>query len=181
MAQARPRLSVLPGEAIRPSTPAPAGRDERTRPDLVVVPRPRRRWAGLVAASAVVTVFVLLFGLAVFQTALVQGQQRLDALRREVAAEQAYYARLRLEVARQEAPANVVAAAQLRLGMTAAAEPTYLTPSAAHVAEAIAAVANPLDPAVTAFISGPQARPADATAGRASSWPELKSALDGAP
>lgn len=104
------------------------------RPDLRVVdksrrsPAARRARARLVAWLVLGVVAAALFGLVASHVALTQGQFRLDALRKEAAAQQDRYERLRLEVAELESPGRIVAAAQERLGMVAPPGVTYLSP-----------------------------------------------------
>ena len=83
---------AVPGLGIGASQP-----DEvvARRPRLRIAVRPsRRRVAGIAFASATVTLLAL-FAAAVFQTVLVQGQQRLDRLDRRVSQAQDRFDRLR--------------------------------------------------------------------------------------
>jgi cell division protein FtsL len=72
--------------------------------------------------------FAIAFGLVVAQTALVQGQQRLDDAQDRIAEATERQQELRLQVAQLEAPDRVVAAAT-DLGMVPPEGVTYLTPS----------------------------------------------------
>jgi cell division protein FtsL len=70
-----------------------------------------------------------LFGLAVFNVMLAQGQVRLNEIEQKASAQQDRYERLRLEVARLESPERVVASAQERLGMVPPETVHYLAPA----------------------------------------------------
>lgn len=113
----------------RAPRPAPR-RDAPRRPDLRVVPRPRRRIRAL-GALVVVLVFGAAFALVVFQTILVQNQQRLDQLEERIDEETDRYQRNRLQIAELESPDHIVAEATQRLGMVPPPGVTYLTPSGA--------------------------------------------------
>ena len=96
------------------------------RPRLRIAVRPSRRSvAGIVFASATVTLLAL-FAAAVFQTVLVQGQQRLDRLDRRVSQAQDQFDRLRADVAELESPERIVTVAHHRLGMVQPETVTYL-------------------------------------------------------
>src|SRR5262245_54095077 len=87
--------------------PAPARRHLRPVPDQRTTPaaRRRRRVRPQVALTIAVGVFfLLLFGVALLQTALVQGQLRLDGLRADVAARQTQAQVLRAANAEAGAP-----------------------------------------------------------------------------
>jgi hypothetical protein len=69
--------------------------------------------------------FLILFGVALLQTVLVQGQLHLDGLRADVAERQTQVQLLRDAVSRGESPAAIQAAAEdLGLGPH---EPTWVT------------------------------------------------------
>jgi cell division protein FtsL len=121
-ASAAPR----PG-ADRPERQAPA------RPPLHVVETPTRRKANIAALTVmgVAALFALLFGLVLFQTLLVQNQQRLDRIDAQVRDEQARYQRQRLQVAQLSSPARIVDEATKRLGLVPPPGTTYLAPPAA--------------------------------------------------
>lgn len=139
------------------------------RPDLrVVEPAPRRVGVAMVTTLAVVVVFVLLFALAGFHAWLVQNQQRLDHLHRDVTEAQNDYQRLRLQVDELESPEHVVDVAVNKLGMVPPPETTYLTPSAGVG-----------DGAATATAADPDAGTAEAAAD--TTWAEVKPYLDPTP
>jgi cell division protein FtsL len=124
----------------RPSVrPAPAPRP-RAKPELRVVPDPTpRARIILVTVVGVSVLFVILFGLVLAHTVLVQNQQRLDTLDAQVREQQATYQRNRLEVAQLEAPARIVDVATQRLHMVPPPGTSYLVPSGTTAA----AVAGP--------------------------------------
>lgn len=123
-AHVRPRVHVQPLPHAVPR-PAPA------RPPLRVV-EPRRRFrTGPTVVLGGLLAFAIAFALVVAQTALVQGQQRLDRLDERVVEATRRQQELRLQVAELESPARIVAAATNELGMVPPADVTYLTPSGA--------------------------------------------------
>lgn len=109
---------------------APGGRTG-TRPELRVVRPPHRRprTRAVMAALAIVIVFVALLASAVFHALLAQGQQRLDKLNGDVATQQDQYEHLRYEVAQLSSPQSIVDAAT-KLGMVQPTERTLITPPA---------------------------------------------------
>lgn len=126
-------------QAVRAAAPRSAprtapNRKEPARPPLRVVrtaelsARGRRRRARLLGVAITVVVFGGLFGLAVFNVLLAQGQVRLNDIEEKANAQQDRYERLRLEVAQLESPERVVAAAQERLGMVPPETVNYLAP-----------------------------------------------------
>jgi hypothetical protein len=121
------QIADLP-DVVGRARPAP-GRRQDERPDLKVVPGPARRssrrtWVvvGTVAA------FAVFFGLAVFQTRLVEHQQQLDALQKQVAAAQTQHTKLAYQEAQAESPGNIVKQATA-LGMRPSVDRQYLPPS----------------------------------------------------
>lgn len=117
----------------------------RSAPEEGARRRPRPRITKVhVACTSVGGLLALLFVLAVMQTALAQGQARLDDLKAQTTDAQADAQQLRLTVAELESPARIVAEAQSRLGMV---EP-----------EAISFV-PPVDPSEP--VVGPPAPPPD--------------------
>lgn len=162
------RLVVTDAAPATSSDPDPRAPGDAPAPDLRVVERRRRRRRpAVVATVAVVSVFSLLFALAVFQTMLVEGQQHLDRVTRELADAERAFERMRLEVARQEAPENVMARAQA-LGMVVPDKVTYLTPTGQAVLEATTATET--------LLAGSDApRPATGA-----SWPATKPYVTGA-
>lgn len=156
-----------------PHLPSP----RRTRTDLRVVEAPARQRvsSSTWVVAGVIGVFIVLFGLAAFHTVLVQGQQRLDAIDREVIAEQARYERQRLAAAQLESPARIVDAAVNGLGMVEPEATTYLTPSGAIEAQVGTRVGTSSEdpakaPAVTEQATGP-----------VDSWMTVKPYLDDGP
>ncbi len=138
----RPRgAAVAPVRRLAPASPAP---QRRTSLTVVTDRRSARRRAGLLASVSLVIAFGLLFAIVAVQAVIAQGQQRLDALQRQVTVERQANQRLRLVVAELESPRTVAAAAQRRLGMVRPEEVTYLTPSGDAAIEArLAAQAAP--------------------------------------
>jgi len=131
------------------------------RPALKVVPaRVRRRRTAAVTVLAIVVMFVVMFGLAAFQTMIAQGQAQLDHLNGQVDAAQESYAKLRLEAARLESPARIVSVAEQRLGLVPPPSVHYLAPSGDDAV------------AVRQATTGAPASRAAPTSGP--SWPSLK-------
>jgi len=124
MATVRAPQRVTPAQA-----PAPA------RDHLRAVDHPaRRRFSvAFLTVTGVAGLFAVLFGLVVFQTMLVQNQQRLDRLDQQVREQQAIYQQQRLQVAELSAPDRIVAEAT-RLGLVPPPGTTYLTPTESVVA-----------------------------------------------
>ncbi|HKA04000.1 MAG TPA: hypothetical protein VKD67_06705 [Acidimicrobiales bacterium] len=126
----------------------PAGA-EKHRPDLRVVPRRRRRRAGLVALMVCIVVFGVMLGLVAFQAKIAGDQQRLDRLDQETSNAQTEYERLRVIVAQLESPQSVISAAKEK-GMVLPDNVTYITPSlndVLGVALAEGRAASPATPA----------------------------------
>ena len=105
---------------------------EKRRPDLRIVPRFRRRRAGVLAAVICLSIFGIMFGLVAFQAKIAADQQRLDRVERDMGNAQANYERLRLAVAQLEAPDAVISTAEAK-GMVVPKKVTYVTPSMADV------------------------------------------------
>ncbi len=159
-AQVARRASAAARPAPRRDAPAPA-----RRPELRVVGAVhRQRRIKVVGALVGLVVFGMLFGLVVFQTVLVQNQNRIDKVDAKITAAQATYQQLRLQAAQLEAPTRIVQEATTRLGMVTPPGTTYLTPSAAEAAA--------VDAAST---SGPADQGADG------SWTKVKPFLGAAP
>jgi cell division protein FtsB len=150
------------------------------QPDEVVARRPRlriavrpspRRVAGIAFASVTVTLLAL-FAAAVFQTVLVQGQQRLDRLDRDVSQAQDRFDRLRADVAELESPERIVTVAHHRLGMVQPDTITYLAPTLEQVVSVVSASGRAL----------PSETEADAAiAGEGPTWSQLKPFVGSAP
>jgi hypothetical protein len=113
----------------RKHQPDPA---EEPRPNLRIVPRFRRRRAGLAAALICLAVFGIMFGLVAFQAKIAADQQRLDHVEKQMSDAQATYERLRLAVAQLESPQSVISTAEGK-GMVVPEKVTYVTPSLADV------------------------------------------------
>jgi cell division protein FtsL len=126
----------------------------------------------VVTVLAVGAIFVVLFGLVVFHTMLLQNQQRLDRLDAQVTDAQARYQSLRLQVAQLEAPQRIIDAATHKLGMVPPDSTTYLTPAASKDAST-GSGANQSDPA--------RSDTAAPSPDGASAWPEVKPYLGAAP
>ena len=144
----------------------------RVRPRLRIAVRPsRRRVAGIAFVSATVTLAAL-FAAAVFQTILVQGQQRLDQMDRQVRLEQDQFDQLRANVAELESPERIVAVAQNRLGMVQPDKVTYIAPTLDQVVAVVSATGQAL----------PDDKESDAaTSGAGRSWSQLKPFVGSAP
>ena len=132
-----PMASAATAAALAPVPTVPRPHAEpavRPRHLRVVAPaeRVRRRLTPANALVATLGVFLVLFAVAVAQTALVHGQGRLDRLDAQLSVEQARYQQLRLEVAQLEAPDRIVDAAQQQ-GMVTPDDLVYLQPEAAGV------------------------------------------------
>ena len=133
-AQARPVATAAAPVRTR-TVPAPTPGEHGPRRHLRPVPAPRagapatrRHVRPRVALTAAIGVlFAVLFGVAVLQTAIVQGQLRLDGVRADVAERQTDAQVLRAEVARQSSPENVVAEAE-GLGLVPPDHTTFLPP-----------------------------------------------------
>jgi len=168
-------MAVVP--ATRRSVAAP--QPQRTpatrerRPQLRVVEEPQQRRLGFAAITTLVVgaVFVILFGLVVFHTLLLQNQQKLDHLDAQVNEAQANYQSLRLQVAQLEAPQRIIDVATHKLGMVPPDGTTYLTPAAGSGASTTAG-ANQGD-----STTDPTAPSND----DAAAWPLVKPYLGAAP
>jgi cell division protein FtsL len=102
--------ATAPSRPRRRPTATPQRRHLRPVPEQPVraAPRSRRRLRPQVALTVAVGVFFLiLFGVALLQTALVQGQLRLDGLQADVAERQTEAQRLRYLVAEGGSPDNI--------------------------------------------------------------------------
>ena len=106
-APARPRHQPDAVPARRHLRPVP---DTRTRPERPSTRRRLRPQAAL--ALALGAFFLILFGVALLQTVLVQGQIHLDGLRADVAERQTEARTLRADVAAAESPAQLIEAAR---------------------------------------------------------------------
>ena len=137
----RPRADAI---SARPSGLAPDKRAEKGESRRLAVvegapaPAPKavraaRPWMPVLIGAVVAC--ALMLALAAVHSLLVSNQVRLDGLERQVTAEQARYASLRLEVAQLEAPERIVREAQERMGMIAPGTITYLSPSGAVAAD----------------------------------------------
>ncbi|MGI8661650.1 MAG: hypothetical protein ACR2LQ_00365 [Acidimicrobiales bacterium] len=139
------------------SRPAPRVRPQAAprRPELRVVGA-QRRHLKVIGVTGALLVFVMLFGLVVFHTVLVQNQQRIDRVQQDIRDAQAEYQATRLLVAQLESPARIVEEAS-RLGMVTPPGTTYLTPS----------------PAAAGEVGTVEAKPA-AAARAGDDWPDVK-------
>lgn len=122
-ARPRNRPQTAPGRVAPPrrhlrSVPPPAPQKRSTRRHV----RPR-----VALTLAIGAFFAVLFGVALLQTVLVQGQIRLDGVRADLSERQATAQVLRAEVSRMESPANIIARAH-DLGLVDSGPPTYLLP-----------------------------------------------------
>jgi cell division protein FtsL len=113
--QTAPRRNAPPRRHLR-SVPAPASPRRATR----------RRLRPQAALMMAIVVFVgVLFGVALLQTVLVQGQIRLDGLRADLSERQATAQELRAEVGRLGSPQNIVAGAVAQ-GMVVPTDVSYI-------------------------------------------------------
>ena len=129
----------------------PRRRAPRTarQPELRVVDAAPRRRVGRVGTLAGAALFVALFAVAAFQTALIRTQARIDELDRRIVEQQERHLDLELQLADRRAPDRVVSVATERLGMIAPATVVYLQP-------------RPDDDARAAYRPSPPAASADA-------------------
>ena len=145
-------------------TPAP-------RPRLrVVPPRVRRRRTAVVTIIAMTVMFVVMLGLAAFQTLIAQGQASLDKLRTQTSDAQVAYSKLRLQVAQLESPSRIVSVAEQRLGLVAPDTIHYIAPTgdnALGVKEAVDSATTP--------------ESASSSAASGVSWSKLKSLVGTTP
>ena len=127
------RGNVAPARPRHQPAPAPVRRHLRPVPDTKVQPpRPssRRRLRPQAALMlALGAFFVILFGVALLQTVLVQGQIHLDGLRADVGERQTETRILQHEVATMESPANIIDQAEA-MGMLVPERQIFLTPPA---------------------------------------------------
>lgn len=110
---------VVSPRAVPPAT-QPGRRLTVARPPVAT----GRRRVAVVAALVVLLLAVL--AVSASQALLVQSQDRLDDLQRQITVEQQVAERQRLELARLQAPTRIVGAATERLGMVAPSEIVYL-------------------------------------------------------
>jgi cell division protein FtsL len=172
-------MAVVPAPrrvATAVARPAPrrAPIPERTRPELRVVDPPvvRRFSITAITAFGVGAMFVVLFGVVVFHTMLLQNQQRLDRVQSDVRAEQARYQSLRLQVAELQSPQRIVEVATRKLGMVPPAGTTYLTPAPNAPATADTTAAPP---------AAGDANDLPSASDGASEWPRVKPYLGATP
>jgi cell division protein FtsB len=100
--------------------------------ELSVVDETERRSSrllGVIGTFALVTLFVSLFGMAAFHAVIVQGQDRIDALDKQVLTAGSETQKLRLQLAELMAPDRIVEEAKTRLGMVEPPNVVYLTPA----------------------------------------------------
>jgi cell division protein FtsL len=121
-----PLRITIPHRRVEPES------TEKRRPDLRIVPRFRRRRAGVLAGVICLAIFGVMFGLVAFQAKIAADQQRLDHVENQMSDAQATYERLRLAVAQLESPQSVISAAESK-GMVVPDKVTYVTPSLADV------------------------------------------------
>lgn len=142
--------------------PDPSPRRPRVAPVREAAPTPGRLAAlgatlrsgnalGRVGTLTAIALFACIFGVVVFQTLLVQGQARLDALDKRGAQEELRSRELHRELADLRAPGRIVGVARDKLGMVAPAAVGYLVPGADDDAKAawVAPPAAATPPATT--------------------------------
>lgn len=108
--------------------PSPDKAAPRPRRHLYAAPWPVRRFMPMVGWTAVITVLIALFALALFHSVIVDRQTTLDSLNEQLEDARGVNDRLRLNVARAEAPDRIVAEALYRLGMVEPDRRVYLSP-----------------------------------------------------
>ena len=123
----------LPRDAAR--RPAPVA-PRRPRPELLVVPRRRRRTAGIMALGCIL-LFSMLLGTVALQTRIAQNQLALDKTDRAVKAARERYDLLRRARAELRSP-NRLAVEADRLGMIPADKGEFMTIAPATVAHLMA-------------------------------------------
>ena len=128
-ATVRTRGGAAPARPRHQPAPAPARRRHlRTVPEAPTRPgtATRRRVKPHVALTiAIMTFFLILFGVALLQTVLVQGQIHLDGLRADVADRQTEAQVLRHQVDELESPEHLIGAAE-SMGMVQL-DPTFVS------------------------------------------------------
>src|SRR4051794_23368450 len=169
-------MAVVPATRRSVAAPqpqrTPATRERRPQLRVVDEVAPRRVSLAVVTVLVVGGIFLMLFGLVVVHTMLLQNQQRLDHLDAQVSDAQAHYQQLRLQVAQLEAPQRIIDVATQKLGMVPPDGTTYLTPTANDAV-------SPQGGANQGDTSGNEtAAPPDDGAG---AWPEVKPYLGAAP
>jgi len=122
------RVVQLPNDRTGPQQ----DRDRRDRHLRVVSPQRRPglgvRLSPRTGVLLTVLLFVALFGVAVSNALLIEGQAKVDDLDQQVAAEQARYEELRRDVAELESPQRILGEATRGLGMVPAGYPVWLSP-----------------------------------------------------
>ena len=105
-------MAVVPATRRSVAVPqprrTPATRDRRPQLRVVHESAPRRISLAVITVLVVGGIFLMLFGLVVVHTMLLQNQQRLDHLDAQVSDAQAHYQQLRLQVAQLEAPQRII-------------------------------------------------------------------------
>ncbi len=110
-ATVRTRGAAAPARPRHQPAPAPVRRHLRPVPDAPTTPAKatRRRVRPQVALTmAIIAFFLILFGVALLQTVLVQGQIHLDGLRADLADRQTEAQIARQSVAELESPAHLI-------------------------------------------------------------------------
>ncbi|HYF46756.1 MAG TPA: hypothetical protein VD926_11140 [Acidimicrobiales bacterium] len=123
----RSRGAAAPARPRHEPAAAPTRRHLRPVPQPAPARSTRRRVRPHVALTmAILTFFVILFGVALLQTVLVQGQIHLDGVRADAAERATEVQVARARVATLESPENIVDLAR-ELGMTEV--PVHYLPS----------------------------------------------------
>jgi hypothetical protein len=123
----------LPRDAARSAAPVAP---RRPRPELLVVPRRRRRTASIMALGCIL-LFSMLLGTVALQTRIAQNQLALDKTDRAVKAARERYDLLRRARAELRSP-NRLAVEADRLGMIPAEKGEFMTIAPATVAHLMA-------------------------------------------
>ncbi|MBI2703755.1 MAG: septum formation initiator family protein [Actinobacteria bacterium] len=161
--------------AVRPAA-APERAPAPLRPDLTIVRRRRARRSMFTKLGTVLlfALFLVVFGVVVFQTLRMQNQAKLDEIDKRIAAEEDYAKSLRLKLADAESPDKIAEAARTRLGMIQPNDIAYLQPKPDD--EAKAAWDPNTDPLPSPSTTAPPPPPATLPAPPASVVPKTSAA-----
>ncbi len=145
-----------PLRAPQPQRAPEPRRSSHPKPYLRVAPEPyRRRRTAVAVAGVVVVVFGSLLASAVFQSALVSGQLRLDDVQRRTERTRLVVARDQVRLAELQSPARLEAAAA-RQGMVPATKSYAVGPGPdAPVATGVSPAEAPADATTTTATTMP--------------------------
>jgi len=129
---------VDPPIKARPARPDRAARDDTAaakRPQLrVVPPKVRRRRAGVLAVFGCAVTFSVMLALTFFQAKIAAEQMRLDAVNRDIRAEQSLHSQLNLAIAQLQSPEVIISTAQHNGLVVPSKIAGYIAPTAEQVA-----------------------------------------------